>query len=128
MAKPRSTSTTARSWSDAELRRLLGRIAIGDPVGETCRAAGISPAVLRRHRQRLGDPQQGWTDADWVLAALAAARADTAIAAADVVEWIDWRNHVRLAVDDVERHLAEHARSGHARRTPQGWLLDGPWP
>ena len=68
------------------------------------------------------------SDADWVLAAIAAARAGYALTPADMIEWIDWRNHVRFSPAEIDAFLAAHEAAGRVRRTPAGWLLAAPWP
>src|SRR5262245_11266968 len=105
---------------------MIDRLALGDSVADLCRQAGISASVFRRHRERLG--QRIWSDAEWVLAALAAARPDFPLQPGDIAEWIDWRNHVRFRTEDIEAMLTAHEAGGRVRREGTGWLAAAPWP
>ncbi len=112
------------SRSDDDWRRLIDAVAIGDDLAAVCKLAGVSPATLRRHRKRLG--QRSWSDAEWVLAALAAARG--ALTPAQIIEWIDWKNHVRFSPAEVGALLAAHVSAGRVTAAAGTWKLARPWP
>ncbi len=116
----------SRTRSDDDWRRLIDAAFVSGDLAGVCRRAGVSPATLRRHRKRLG--QRSWTDAEWVLAALAAARTGTGLTPAQIIEWIDWRNHVRFGAAEVGALLAAHAGAGRVTTSAGTWKLAQPWP
>ncbi|MCC6998081.1 MAG: hypothetical protein IT370_25935 [Deltaproteobacteria bacterium] len=120
-----SPRTSRTSRSDDDWRRLIDAVAVSGDLAAVCKQAGVSPATLRRHRKRLG--QRSWSDAEWVLAALAAAR--SALTPAQIIEWIDWRNHVRFSLAEVAALLASHVAAGRVVAvTTTTWQLARPWP
>ena len=112
------------SRSDDDWRRLIDTACVSGDLAAVCEQAGVSPATLRRHRKRLG--QRTWSDAEWVLAALAAAR--TPLTPAQIIEWIDWRNHVRFSLAEVATLLAAHTTAGRVTTSAGTWTLTRPWP
>lgn len=112
------------SRSDDDWRRLIDAAFVSGDLAAVCEQAGVSPATLRRHRKRLG--QRSFSDAEWVLAALAAARA--ALTPAQIIEWIDWRNHVRFSATEVATLLAALTSAGRVTTSAGTWSLTQPWP
>lgn len=110
---------------EATLRRalLFGRIP-GITAAQVCARFQISMAALRRAKKTIG-PSIRPSDGDLVCMALAASGA---LAAAQIIEYVDWLDHTRFSEGELAALLGQLEQAGLVRCADGRWGLTQPWP
>jgi hypothetical protein len=110
---------------EALLRRALMYWQVpGVTAAEVCSRFGVGREALRRARRALGALRL----ADGDLVQMALLRSERPLHEAEIIEFIDWVEHVRWSEGELVAVLARLEAAGRVRRAAEGWALIAEWP